>query len=89
MKLNDLLYRDESLAKREAAAGCHHTFYLFCVLSRLLKSVGVETVGEHHNDAAFTGEHWQNIVDPVTGVGYELRLFPLNQKRSEQCTVRH
>lgn len=78
--LGDILYRNETLAKSEAARGCHHAFYLFCILSKLLRGAGVE-IKKHDMDIVSTGASWGTIADPATGLEYEIRVTPIEQKK--------
>ena len=75
-RITNLFSRDESIARKEAAQGMHHTLYLFIVIKRLLSQIGVELY-DHGSDVIYTGSHWSTFKDPVTNIEYELRLTPL------------
>lgn len=78
--LNSILYRDEAFAKREASRGMCHTFYLFAIIKKLAGNVGL-TWKNMEYDAVSSGRHSCVIVDPITGLEYELSLLPLNQRK--------
>lgn len=77
-RITNLFFRDEMIARNEAALGMHHALYLFIVMKRLLNQIGIELYG-HGSDAIYTGSHWSIFKDPVTQIEYELRLTPLNK----------
>lgn len=80
MSLNDILYRDESLAKREAKSGMHHAGYWSCVFQKAL-FVADPNHNPHATDYnAVNDAHYFAFTDPVTGAQYDVRIKPRSKK---------
>ena len=72
---NDLVYRDDALAKREAESGMHHTMYWATVLRKMLfMRLGIMAEVTDYN--ASNGAHYFKFTDPVTGGVYDVRIKP-------------
>lgn len=76
--LNAILPRDEHFSKQEAAAGMHHTFYWWRIISKYLGAIGVPLNHDGMNTVS-TGEHWGTFTDPVTRMTYQIIIKPINQ----------
>ena len=80
MSLNDILYRDEALAKREAEAGMHHTMYWASVIRKLLTRADLTIANRATGMNAMNGAHYFELTDPVTGATYDVRIKPRGKK---------
>lgn len=77
MSFNDLIYRDEVLAKKEVACGMHHCGYWEAVFKKFLTQNDQKTTPSHlMADAWHSGAHHFRFVDPATGKSYDVRVKP-------------
>lgn len=79
MSLNDILYRDEALAKREAEAGMHHALYWSALIQKMLFMADLVPMATDFN--AMNGAHYFEFQDPVTGQTYDVRIKPRGEKK--------
>lgn len=84
MSLNDIIYRDDKLAKREAEAGMHHTMYWASVIRKLLTRADLAISNRATGMNSMNGAHYFEFVDPVTGQAYDVRIKPRADKKPQQ-----
>ena len=76
MSINDILYRDDELAKREASTGMHHTMFWSAVIRGLLTRCDLSISNRATGMNAMNGAHYFEFTDPVTGQSYDVRIKP-------------
>lgn len=81
MALNDILYRDDALAKREAEAGMHHTMFWASIIRGLLTRCDLAISNRATGMNAMNGAHYFELQDPVTGHTYDVRIKPRIEKK--------
>lgn len=80
MSLNDILYRDDALAKREAESGMHHTMFWSGIIRGLLTRCDLTIQNRATGMNAMNGAHYFEFTDPVTGAQYDVRIKPRGKK---------
>jgi hypothetical protein len=81
MSLNDILYRDDALAKREAEAGMHHTMFWACIIRGLLTRCDLAISNRSTGMDTMNGAHYFQFDDPITGKTYDVRIKPRTEKK--------
>ena len=81
MTLNDILYRDDALAKREAEAGMHHAGYWSAMIQKILFFVDQSHAPKATDYNSANGAHYFEFRDPVTGQTYDVRIKPRMEKK--------
>ena len=80
MSLNDILYRDDAIAKRESELGMHHALYWVAVIRLLLTRCDLTISNRATGMNAMNGAHYFEFTDPVTGAQYDVRIKPRGKK---------